>query len=192
MFVLHVAIWHSGFSGVNKSFDSSDSGYSAGSVMVPKRFFLNWAKALERGRAWDSSGSFYLKCSSSSTRQLQKDLHNLFKGLTMAACTDITENWHLCENERLWILQKDNVVLFAVANSWNVFSVEFLFILLKWGRDAEVRMRYTPPIPMWWKACLSLLCLASFCGFPPQPDSDRLSLTSLSLSSLLLLTEDCS
>lgn len=113
---LHMAIWHSGFSGVNKSFGSSDSGYFAGSVMIPKRFFLNQAKALEKGRAWDSSRSFCLKCSSSSTRQLWKNLHNLFKRLKATACTDLTENWHLCENERLWILQKDDVVFFAVAN----------------------------------------------------------------------------
>lgn len=45
---------------MNKSFDSSDSGYFVGSVMMPKRLFLNRAKALERGRAWDSSGSFCL------------------------------------------------------------------------------------------------------------------------------------
>lgn len=133
---------------MNKSFGSSDSGYFAGSVMIPKRFFLNQAKALEKGRAWDSSRSFCLRCSSSSTRQLWKNLHNLFKRLKATACTDLTENCHLCENERLWILQKDNVVFFAVANLVKIFSVEFLFILLKWGRDVEVRMRYTPPIPM--------------------------------------------
>lgn len=48
---------------------------------------------------------------------LQKDLHNLFKRLKVAACADTTENSHLYENERLWILQKNNVVFFAVANS---------------------------------------------------------------------------
>lgn len=101
---------------MNKSSDSSDSGYFAGSLSIPKRFFIKRAKTLDRGRAWDSSGSFYLKCFSSSTRQLWKDFHNLFKRLQVAACTDPIENWHLCENERLWILPKDSVVLFAVAN----------------------------------------------------------------------------
>lgn len=175
MFMLHMAVWHSGFSGVSKSFESSDSGYFAGSVMIPKsRVLLKPSQSSGNRQKWDSSGSFCLKSSSSSTRQLWKDLHNLFKRLKVAARTDLMENWHLCEIERLWVLQKDDVVLFAAADLWNMFSVAFSFILLKWGRDAEVRMRYTPPIPMWWKACLSLMCLASFCDFSPQPDSDRL------------------
>lgn len=79
---------------MNKSFNSSNSGHFAGSVMIPLKSQVLFKVSQSFGKG--QSMGFFRKLlfevlHSSSTRQLWKDLHNVFKRLRVAACTDLTE-----------------------------------------------------------------------------------------------------
>lgn len=153
--------------------------------------FLNWAKALERGKAWDPSQSFCLQCSSSSKRQLQKDLNYQKDAMWLHVliwqrtdiCVEMRESG-FCKRMMYSCLHLETCEIYLVSN----------FCLFSWnGEKMLVWVRYIAhfysmeglPQPymsgfLLWFPSTAWLCVRLsnlFCSLPFSSSSQKIALS---------------